>query len=393
MLIFESILVYTLLAFLMYKFAQLGEQESRMQPIYNALPIILFTLVFGLRYSVGMDWANYVEDYEQYLADLTIKDFFDSKYEPAFNFVVYICQQLSLPAYGLFFCFSFLQILLIYATLKKVNPSIIKYVYVAFIFTGFAIIDFTNAIRQHLAVCIFMYAMTFVPEKKYIKYWICCFCAYLFHHSALIVFPICFIWIRRSDAFRHPILQSMILLVCFITTFFDILPKILHYTEMFIMLLGYDNYIGGVTELTFDTSHGISRIIEFLALILIVFFSNKIKKHFQSDAFNMMYDLFFIGICCKYLFLSSMMFRRIALYFIDYYFIVYGFALSYFAAIYKKQARDLACAAYVYIAFLMLYAKQIIYCESSTGAYVTIFQKDLHDLKDDQRETILSNMN
>lgn len=393
MLVFESLIVYTLLAFLMYKFAQMGEHESKLQGIYNTIPILLFTLVFGLRYNVGVDWLNYADAYDGDLQYMQLEDITDNVFEPAFNFIVYICHQLSLSKYGLFSVLAFIQITLIYATLKKTDRSLIKYVYVAFIFSGFAITDFTNVIRQHISVCFFMYGLTFVPQKQYIKYWICCVLALLFHHSALIIFPLCFIWIRRSDIFQRPAIQSVILAICFIATFFDIIPKILSYTESLITLIGYDNYIDQATDLTFDTKFSVSRLIEVLSLFIIVYFSNDIKKHYNSDLFNMMYDLFFIGICCKYLFLGNMMFRRISLYFIDYYFILYGAALAYFAATYKTQTRNFVCAVYIYFAIFMLYAKQIYYCESSTGAYVTCFQEDLHYLKDTQRQTLMSNMN
>jgi hypothetical protein len=185
----------------------------------------------------------------------------------------------------------------------------------------------------------------------------------------------------------------VILLLCFISTFFDVIPLILNFTASLIALIGYGNYLDGVSELTFDKQLGISRYIELLSLLFIILFSNDMKKYFKSDFFNMIYALFFMGLCCKYLFLGSMLFRRISLYFIDYYFVIYGYALAYFAATFKTQVKNLVGAACIYLSLFVLYAKQIIYCESSTGAYVSFFQEDLHELKEEQRAELLSNMN
>ena len=45
----------------MFAFARKANGTSN---VYNYIPILLFTLVFGFRYSVGVDWENYREIYE-----------------------------------------------------------------------------------------------------------------------------------------------------------------------------------------------------------------------------------------------------------------------------------------------------------------------------------------
>ena len=60
----QSFFVYTLLAILMFVLAKKAEDSYK---FYNWLPIICFTIIIGLRYSVGVDWENYRAIYEEEL--------------------------------------------------------------------------------------------------------------------------------------------------------------------------------------------------------------------------------------------------------------------------------------------------------------------------------------
>lgn len=391
MLIIESILVYTTLTIAMFFFSKLGEKPSQMQAVYNAIPIILFTLVFGLRYGVGVDYANYVMEYEEWFEGLSFTEMLKGDFEPGLVVIIYLCKLFHWPSYMLFTIVSFIQIILIYASFNE-QPQLRKYVYLAFIFLGIAITDFTNAIRQHIAVCFFMCSLIQIEHKNFGKYLLLWILACLFHKSAVIIFPAYFVWRNRREWFTHPIIQVVILFVCFITTFIDILPALMTIFQKLIELVGYGNYLDDITILTFDKQFGFTKYIELFALMTIVLFSNKIKKHFNSDLVNIMYDLFFIGICCKYLFMGSMLFRRMALYFIDFYFVFYGIALAYFKDTFKESIKQLLPALFVYFTLFVTYAKQIYYCETFTGAYVTYFQKSWHETKDIQREELIDSM-
>ena len=231
-----------------------------------------------------------------------------------------------------------------------------------------------------------------IEHKNFGKYLLLWICACLFHKSAVIIFPAYFIWRNRSEWFTNTIIQTAILIGCFASTFFDILPALMTIFQKLIELVGYGNYLDDITNLTFDKQFGFTKYIEFFSLLTIVLFSNKIKKHFNSDLVNIMYDLFFIGICCKYLFMGSMLFRRMALYFIDFYFVFYGIALAYFKDTFKESIKQLLPALFVYFTLFVTYAKQIYYCETFTGAYVTYFQKSWHETKDIQREELIDSM-
>ena len=89
----QTILVYTLLAIIMYIFAQKASLTQRAS--YHIVPIIAFILVFGLRYSVGIDWENYRAIYEEELYGLSFSEMLETRYEVGFLFIIYLCHLSS----------------------------------------------------------------------------------------------------------------------------------------------------------------------------------------------------------------------------------------------------------------------------------------------------------
>ena len=94
MLQIQTFFVYTLLAILMFAFSKKANDSSN---CYNYIPILLFILVFGFRYSVGIDWENYREIYEIELSDMSFSELLETRYEIGFILIVYFCHWLQLP--------------------------------------------------------------------------------------------------------------------------------------------------------------------------------------------------------------------------------------------------------------------------------------------------------
>ena len=82
----------------MFAFARKANGTSN---VYNYIPILLFTLVFGFRYSVGVDWENYREIYEVELTGMSFAEMLETRYEIGFIVIVYLCHLLQLPTYML----------------------------------------------------------------------------------------------------------------------------------------------------------------------------------------------------------------------------------------------------------------------------------------------------
>ena len=386
MLLTQSIIVYTLLLFIMYWGAN-HAQTSTHPKLMRAIPIIAFTLVFGLRYGVGVDYYAYVDIYEYDFIGANKLDIADLRYEPGFNLVAYICAQMQFPTYIFLCCLSFSQIFIIDQTFKD-EDNILKYIYLTLMMSGVAIVDFTNGIRQEIAFCFFLFSLKYIVQKKWFTYLLIVLLAISFHKSAIILLPLGIIfYYKRDGLFKHPIIQCSIVLLCFISIFTStsITQILLEKLSPFVMLLGYDKYIGTTNDMVTSRAIGASAILGFITNIVIIVNSTKIKRYFDSPLFNVIYDLYIIGICCNYLFLGNLVFLRITQYFTTCSFICYAYALKYLIFHRKEIIVNRIYLWVIGFTLLSNYAGTLYKGVERTSSYVNVFQKDLYNLKDHER--------
>ena len=392
MLYIQSIIVYTLLTILMCICANRAQGNSKQSKLLGWLPLILFTLVFGLRYGVGVDYNNYVDIYEATAYYPSYDEILENeRFEPGFTLLIYLCHLFNAPVYILFSLAAFIQIFLLYKTFKN-EGNILVYIYATLILTGFCMYSFMNIIRHEIAFCFFLYSLKYIQDNKLSKYWICCLLALAFHKSALILFPLYFIWIKRKGILNKPIIEVSILIACFALSFVSQWQEIMHLFDSLIVFLGYEDYLDIADQMVVNNKMGITRIFNLAVNCIIVINSKKIKDYFQSELLNILYDLFLIGICLGYVFLGSMMLGRIIVYFAHTQFIMLAYSLCYFYRLRKQNLSQLSLYAVIILFIFVSYSSFLYNCKNNTGAYVSYFQKDMHDLKDDLRDEMLSNM-
>lgn len=387
MFLFESLIVYCLLTFCMYAFAMTAEHKKNPW-LYNAIPIVLFTLVFGLRYGVGVDYANYLEIYENELDGISLADMLDSRYELGFIFLVALCKLFRLPVYFFFSFFSFLQIFLIYKSFKE-EEGILKYIYLTLMLTGLAIVAFTNVLRQELAFCILLYALHQQLKNKKTQTFLWCIVACLFHKSAILFLPAFILWNRREQLFKHPVVECGILLICFASCLIGKVQELFSLLDKAMVLLGYEDYVNIAEEMTTNSKIGITRILGLATNLIVVWNSKHIKDFFNSTWCNRLYDLFFIGACCSYIFMGSMLFLRLVLYFTNFTFIGYAYALCYFT----RTTRSIPiCRLYLMVLLFGMFSSfsgLIMNGDKNTCGYVSYLQTSKHAIKDAQREEMM----
>lgn len=393
MLYIQSIVVYSLLALMMCYGAYRSQGSSRNAKLWAWLPIILFTLVFGLRYGVGVDYNNYVEVYEITEYYGSFMEIWESeRYEPGFTLLLYLCHYFDAPVYVLFSAMAFLEVFLLYKTFKD-EGDVLVYIYATLLFTTIGITSFMNIIRHVVAFCFFIYSLQYIRDNKMIKYWICCLLALAFHKSAILLFPLYFIWIKRKGILNRPVAELIAVLACFALSFVTRWQEILHMFDNLIILMGYEDYIDVADEMIVNSKIGITRIFTLAANIVIILNSKHIKEYIQSDLLNILYDMYIIGICLGYFFLGSMLLQRLIVYFTHTQFIVMAYALCYFYKTRKQSISHLARYAFMILFLFVVFNAFIYNCKNNTGAYVSYFQTDLHPLKDDLREEMINNLN
>lgn len=391
MLFFQSIIVYTFLTLLMCYGAYHSQMISKHSRVWCWLPIILFTLVFGLRYGVGVDYNNYLEIYDETSSYSSFSDMLENeRYEVGFSLLLYICHWLNAPVYIFFSIIAFIQIVVLYKAFKD-EGNILVYIYATLLLTGICVYSFMNILRHEIAFCIFIYSLKYIKDNKLTKYWICCLFALTFHHSAVLLFPLYFIWIRRKGILNKPIIELCAVIACFILLFVTSWQEFLHLFDNIIVLLGYEDYIDIADNMEVNSKIGITRILNLLVNCIIILNSKQIKEYFKSDLLNIIYDLYVVGICLGYVFLSSMMIQRIIVYFSHTQFIMLAYTLCYLYETRKQKASQLLKYAIVVLYIFTSYSSFLYHCKDNTGAYVSYFQTDLHATKDDLRDTMIAN--
>lgn len=164
-----------------YKHAQWGLKAS-------------FTLIFfflALRYDFGNDYKNYVDIFINYARNdqIDFKYFFVSYYEPGYLLLIWLFRTLGFFAMtavlALFSCAIYYRFIVKYVPVKYYWFAIFLYIF----FPGFMLIHST-AMRQSIAVMIFVFSIDFIYKKDAIRYFLCIGLASLFHFTALILFPV-----------------------------------------------------------------------------------------------------------------------------------------------------------------------------------------------------------
>lgn len=151
--------------------------------------------VAGFRYKVGTDYWEYMNGYE-YRRDNWIQYVreFD---EPGISVLAKFGSFFKDSFATMFFLAALITIGLIMWTIKKYSTNLLFSV-VLYVFIGCWHGCF-NGVRQFLAMAIIFAGHRFLYEKKIWKYAIVVFIAMCFHKTAIIMFPIYFLWNKKLD--------------------------------------------------------------------------------------------------------------------------------------------------------------------------------------------------
>ena len=290
------------------------------------IPILVFCLFAALRFNVGVDCESYRDDFY----DLLQKGKTDREgYELGYLLTIKFSLLFTNTSYLFFAILSFFQISLLYYAMRKESYLLI--------FFGITIIlsetfhSLMNGVRQNIAACIFVAMIPLILNKKY-WIWIVptMFTATLFHKSAIFILALSVIGYYCKEKLLNPLIQLIIVAVCFL-----LMDKIDNLLLQPLYDLGlYAGYEEGAIENyadyeSFNKNFGLRSSLYLLIYIIIILYSNKMKEFFNSEKFNTIYNLFFIGICLFLLFYNNFTINRILYYCKIFIPIVEAYFLSY----------------------------------------------------------------
>ena len=373
-MLLQTLFVYIGLVILMTVSSVWARQKH--YKIRILVPVLIFSVIFGFRYGVGIDFYSYLESYYDSASIV------NSYYEPGYVFILNLCRKINLGPELFFTMLAFLQIFFIYYAFNTISYKPVSHLAVYLIFTGLAMTGFMNNIRQTIALAIFIFSIHFISEKKVVQFYIFCFLAFLFHKSAIILMIIYPIWRFAGPFFNKIKAQVLLMFIVFALSSVVDLNAVLSYFDLFIINLGYERYLDD--SRVSATGFGIGYILLFIQYLIVVLSSKRMKEYFNSKTLNIMYDLFFIGILCEFLFAGSMILNRFAWYFNGFKIVLIPTCLYY---LYKNLRISRINTAYYIVSVLILiylFIRLMMNSADNTTQFVFSFQKELLPLKDMQ---------
>lgn len=377
MITLQTYIVYTLLFLVMFFCAKLSSE--RKEWVWLCFAIFIYSVIFGMRYGVGVDHLAYLEDYQRATFALDnpnddtevgfkfIRNFFATR---GFHYTIY------------FSIIAFLQLWLIFKVVKK-SRSIYPYLVLTF-FLGCIWLTYANGLRQQLAFCIFAYSLLFIEDKKTLPiHYALLFLALSMHNSAALLFFITPILLIKTNWFSNIKWQYILL---FISITIGHMPQMegwlmsldgnLGVLEYYLEETRYNEYFeydDGDTVFKEKGAVGIGYYVELFCNLMIIWFSNVVKRYNSNKKIvTYMYNFTFIGMCLHYAFIASPIISRINYYFYGFSFILGAFTLHY---LYNNNKK----AFYILLGlYLLTFIGTLYRMHDNTSAFYFFWQNNLY---------------
>ena len=294
---------------------------------YFIIPILVFCLFAAVRYQVGVDCETYKDIF--YDINLIGTSSRSEEVEAAYIFLSKFTYGITRSHYLLFFILAFLQIGLYYIALQKERQALVFFG-VSLMLTGHYW-SLMNGMRQNIAACAFVAMIPWLLDKKRWVFFVAgTMLATTMHRSALLLLPLGFMAYFLRNKIPNKYLQLAILAVSF--ALMNKLDNV--FTENIMAFAGEAGYseeeIAIYTELEATTyKFGLRMYLLYAVYCLAIFFSDKMHKFFNSKAFNIMYNLFFIGICLTLFFYNNFTVKRIIYYFTCFNSVIVSYLMFY----------------------------------------------------------------
>lgn len=304
--------------------------------------LLILTLIFGLRYDVGVDYMSY-------------KRYFDYSYdsfnsEIGFSILNYFVAVIGQPFYIVTLVmalltnsFVFLGVWLSGLRGLYFHLSILLYV------ANFMMLSL-NGMRQALAASIVFAFIAFMSRLKYLKFLLVCFSASMFHLSAIGFYFVIFF---RGLLVRKEFIYVLFLFV--LASFFSIF--IFDFNRVLLFVVEYiPFYSASYAEIISDfssSSVGLGVLLRFcfsLVLFSIVFYY--IESF--SDIERIFVSFFLIGLIFNFLSVTNFMWGRVGMYFYIFEVLAIPIIISKIKGFNLKGIGVLAVSAYAFIFIVSL---------------------------------------
>lgn len=365
----KSVVVYLVLMVAMIVFGipyysrPLPKGKHNVLFLYCFFPSLLFAIVFGVRYGVGVDHLSYVADY---LGKTVERD-----WESAYAFLKNLFRRADLHFSWFFGFLAFLQISFFSAAFKDRD----KYPWLILsLFLGCQWWLWCNGIRQSLAACIFVFSTQFIQERKPIPYLLCVVIAFLFHRSAILLAPLYFI--GHIDLFKNKWLPWTVFAISLLISRYSLLDDYIAQNFSDIALFfDYDYSADDALsrlEIAQGQSTGYGRLVSLSISCLILALAQPARSYYNNEWFTILLNLFLIGLFGLTAFDGSVILKRPFGYFSAFRVIIIAYMLFY---LFHQKSNKNSVLGWLLIVLVSLTFIAVLYRgESNAAAYHTFWE-------------------
>lgn len=192
------IILFLLILIFSYYYDYLGRTRFR-EGTYLFI-LIIFVLLSGFRYRLGVDSIRYEAGFQWVptLANFNFADLANNSYDPFYFLFSSLVKTLSSEFWVMQLFHAALVNTVVFYFIKKYSKNIFLSILLYYVLQY---LNFTfEVMRESCAVSMFLLSWEYFVGRKWLKYYIFCVFAFLFHSSAILLFllPI-FSWFRITN--------------------------------------------------------------------------------------------------------------------------------------------------------------------------------------------------
>ncbi|WP_289225395.1 EpsG family protein [Bacteroides acidifaciens] len=364
------VIFVTILSVSFYSAKYIAISPDRLDPYSNVkrrganilaggvFPIVMTALLVGLRYDVGVDWGNYMREFQGMNAnDGLAAGLESSRMEWLYVMLMYFLKALGLPYYSIFICSSLICLTLYYASFSDKKWLLSWGVFALYTLDTFYL--FLNIMRQCIAFFIILYGIKFIIHRKPLRYIICIIIAAGFHKTSYILLPFyLFSYIRK------PILTGALAVGAYVFTWLGGMSLFNTLLNLVTPALEgeYSSYAQAINVLEMEKGSGLGMLaLHMIDILLIVYAAKCHNLYSKRWGYDIFYNLFFCGVLIQNVAGMNMLLARLPLCLTSMRLIVTAFTLylSFHSSSYKidrifKQSNQLYRAGGIAIIILAL---------------------------------------
>ena len=330
------------------------------------IPLMVFSFFAAIRWDVGVDCRSYVYMFYNGADEKAL-----SMGETLFYGMQEFFKSIHFGHVPFFFTIALIQIGFIYYGLRK-RPEILLFFPLMFVLCG-TYWSYMNGVRQSVACSIFIFATLLLSEKKYLWAAAWMLVATLFHRSAYILLILGALAYLTRNYFINRNIQLILVAICYSMMGMSIGQGL---GDFAVDMLGFAGYEKGaqehMLETVFEIEFGFRAYLLLFANLIVIYFSNKIRNFYNSVHFNIMYNLYFIGVCIWLMFYGNHGMERVSMYLTCFIPIILAYAGYFFY--YNRRKTLYKVSFYLIIALLSLRTFYDMY-ESSNSAFDVVNYK------------------